>query len=99
MQIWKGSEYLRIMSMSGFCICKRCARFCICQNMAEQSLQMLQKLEKLENSLYFENALEKLEYNMSQKVFFYDFQKTFFRYFLQILKFGPETFGQAVILS
>ena len=34
------------------------------------------------------------------KVCFQNFQKThFFRYFLQILKFGPENFGQVVILS
>ena len=33
------------------------------------------------------------------KMYLQDFQKTFFRYFLQILKFGPENFGQVVILS
>ena len=34
------------------------------------------------------------------KMYIQDFQKTrFFRYFLQILKFGPENLGQVVILS
>ena len=34
------------------------------------------------------------------KMYFQNFQKThFFRNFLQILKFGPENFGQVVILS
>ena len=33
------------------------------------------------------------------KMYFQDLQKThFFRYFLQILKIGPEDFGQVVIL-
>ena len=34
------------------------------------------------------------------KMYFQDFQKThFFRYFLEILKFGPENIGKVVILS
>ena len=33
------------------------------------------------------------------KMYFQDFQNTtFFRYFVQVLKFGPEHFGQVVIL-
>ena len=34
------------------------------------------------------------------KIYFQDFQKThFFRYFLQILKYGTENFGKVVTLS
>ena len=34
MQLWKGPEYCRIPSMSGFCLCKCCTRFWIFLNTA-----------------------------------------------------------------
>ena len=34
MQLWKDSEYSRIPSMTGFCVCQRCAMFWICLNNA-----------------------------------------------------------------
>ena len=36
MQLRKRSEYSRIPSMQGFCVCKRCTKFGICLNMANQ---------------------------------------------------------------
>ena len=38
MQLWKGSEYSRIPNTPDFCKCKRYARFWMCLNMAEKSL-------------------------------------------------------------
>ena len=39
-QLWKGSEYFRILNIPGLCICKRYT-FSICLNMAEQCLNKL----------------------------------------------------------